>query len=59
MVIYISLKYAKNTYANPQMIMTIQAPNAREFEEYVETHGKQIIDFFTKAELNKIGRAHV
>lgn len=49
----VSLKYAKNTYANPQMIMTIQAPNAREFEEYVETHGKQIIDFFTKAEMNR------
>ncbi len=48
-----SFKYAKDVYASPQMIMTIQAPNAKEFETFVEQNKQQIIDFFTKAEMNR------
>ena len=40
-----SFKYAKDVYANPQMILTIQAPNEEEFEKFV--------DFFTRAEMNR------
>lgn len=35
-----SFKYAKDVYANPQMILTIQAPNEEEFEKFVEENKK-------------------
>jgi len=47
------LKYSRDSYSSPQMIMTIQAPDEKSFEEYVSKNGKTIIDFFTKAEMNR------
>lgn len=35
------------------MIMTIQSPNQEEFAEYVSKNGQVIIDFFTRAEMNR------
>ena len=40
-------------YANPQMILTIQAPNEEEFEKFVKENRNTIIDFFTRAEMNR------
>ena len=48
-----SFKYAKDVYAAPQMILTIQAPNEEEFEKFVEENKKTIVDFFTRAEMNR------
>lgn len=39
------LKFSRDVYASPQMIMTIQAPNEDEFEEFVAKNSKVIIDF--------------
>lgn len=47
------LKYLRNTYAVPQMILTIQAPDEQSFAQFVEKNGQVIIDFFTKAEMNR------
>lgn len=47
------IKYARDVYASPQMIMTIQAPNEEEFEKYVAANKQTIIDFFVKAEMNR------
>ena len=47
------LKYSRDVYAQPQMIMRIQAPNEKEFEEFVTKSKQTIIDFFVKAEMNK------
>ncbi len=47
------LKYTRDVYASPQMIMTIQAPNKQEFGLYVEKNAQVIIDFFTKTEMNR------
>lgn len=47
------LKYSRDSYASPQMIMTIQAPDEASFEEYVTKNGQVILDFFTKAEMNR------
>lgn len=47
------LKYARDVYASPQMIMTIQAPNEEEFETFVDENKQTIIDFFVKAEMNR------
>ena len=47
------LKYSRDSYASPQMIMTIQAPDEKSFEEFVTANGQVIIDFFTRAEMNR------
>ena len=46
-------KYIRDAYSSPQMIMTIQSPNQEEFAEYVSKNGQVIIDFFTRAEMNR------
>lgn len=47
------LKYTRDVYAAPQMIMTIQAPNEEELADYVTKNRQVIIDFFVKAEMNR------
>ena len=46
-------KYVRDAYASPQMILTIQSPNLKEFSEYVSSHSQVIVDFFTRAEMNR------
>lgn len=45
--------YASNVYAEPQAVLTIQAPNEKELETFVEENSGVIIDFFTRAEMNR------
>lgn len=47
------LKYSRDVYAKPQMIMRIQAPNEVEFKEFVTENRQTIIDFFVRAEINR------
>lgn len=47
------LKYAKDVYASPQVILTIQAPDEESFQTFVEQQSQTIVDFFTKAEMNR------
>lgn len=46
-------RYAKDVYAAPQTILTIQAPDEASFADFVETNRQLIIDFFTHAEINR------
>lgn len=46
-------KFSRDVYAAPQIIMTIQAPNALKFKNFVSENHDVIIDFFTRAELNR------
>lgn len=46
-------KYAKDVYASPQTILTIQAPDEASFEQFVLENRQTIIDFFTHAEMNR------
>ncbi|WP_368142979.1 DUF4837 family protein [Bacteroides cellulosilyticus] len=46
-------KYAKDVYAAPQTILTIQAPDEASFEQFVTENKQTIIDFFTRAEMNR------
>ena len=46
-------KFARNVYSYPQMIMTLQAPDEESLAKYVEDNAQSIIDFFTKAEMNR------
>lgn len=45
--------YANDMYAEPQTVLTIQAPNEAEFETFVEENRQVIVDFFTRAEMNR------
>lgn len=46
------MKYQRNVYATPQMVMTVQAPDAKSLAEFVNANAETIVDFFTKAEMN-------
>lgn len=46
-------KFTRDVYSAPQMIMTLQSPSKQELAEYLEKNGQAIIDFFTKAEMNR------
>jgi len=47
------IKFTRDLFASPQMIMTIQAPDEKSFEEFVTRNKQVIIDFFVKAEMNR------
>lgn len=47
------LKYGKDIFSSPQMIMTIQTPSREDFNAYMEKNGQVIVDFFTKAEMSR------
>lgn len=46
-------QYAKDVYAAPQSILTIQAPDEASFAKFVTENTQVIIDFFTHAEMNR------
>jgi hypothetical protein len=46
-------KHAKDVYAAPQTILSIQAPTEEEFQKFVEERQQDIISFFTRAEMNR------
>lgn len=46
-------KFSRDVYAAPQIVMTIQAPNALKFNNFVMENHDAIIEFFTRAELNR------
>ncbi|NDW13379.1 DUF4837 family protein [Bacteroides sp. 214] len=48
-----SFKTAYNTYAAPQAILTIQAPDEKVLAEFVEENKQVVIDYFTRAEMNR------
>lgn len=47
------LKFARDVYAYPQMVMTLQAPDEASLAQYVEDNAQSIINFFTRAEMNR------
>ena len=46
-------KFTRDEYATPQVVLKIQSPNAKDFQEYVSKHAQTIIDFFTTNEMNR------
>lgn len=46
-------KFSRDVYAAPQIILTIQAPNVLKFNNFIAENHDAIIDFFTRAELNR------
>ena len=53
--IYTQAKFTtgSDVYAEPQSVLTIQAPNEEELKTFVEENKQAIIDYFTRAEMNR------
>lgn len=49
----VKFKFTRDMKASPQMVMTIQAPSEQAFADYVGKHKQTIVDFFTRAEMNR------
>ncbi len=47
------MTYEYDVYAHPQAVLNIQAPDEKSFEEYVTRHTQTIVNFFTRAEMNR------
>lgn len=45
-------KFTRDEFSTPQIILTIQSPSAKEFEEFVTKNAETIIQFFTANEMN-------
>lgn len=47
------IKFSRDVYSSPQMVMTMQAPDSKSLMSYLGEHGQEVIDFFTRAEMNR------
>lgn len=47
------MKFSRNVYSDPQIIMTMQAPDDKSLINFIRQNGDNIVDFFTKAEMNR------
>lgn len=50
------MKFVRNVYAKDQVILRIRSGSKDDFAHYVSEHGQDIIDFFTKMEMNRLCR---
>lgn len=47
------IKYSRDVFAQPQVILTIQSPDEDDFAAFVKTHTQSIVDFLTRVEMNR------
>lgn len=47
------MRFARDVYARPQVVLTIQSPNEADFADFVENNTQSIIDFIVKVEMNR------
>ena len=48
------MKFVRNVYADEQVILRINSQSKEAFVQFVEEHRQDIIDFFTKMEMNRL-----
>lgn len=46
-------KFTRDVYAQPQVVLTIQSPNEKDFAAFVQKNAQSIIDFLVKMEMNR------
>ncbi len=46
--------FTRDLNAHDQIVLTIQSPSVSDFEDFCFMHGNDIIDFFTKMEMNRL-----
>ena len=49
-----SLHFVRDQYALEQIIMTLTSPSANDMADFCFDHGEEIVDFFTKMEMNRL-----
>ena len=47
------MKFTRDVYAQPQVVLTIQSPNEKDFAAFVQKNAQSIIDFLVKMEMNR------
>ena len=47
------MKFTCDVYARPQVVLTIQSPNEKDFAAFVKKNSRSIIDFLVKVEMNR------
>lgn len=48
------MKYARDVYSQPQVVITFQSPNEDDLAAYLKKNSEAIIDFITKMEMNRL-----
>lgn len=48
------IKYARDVYASPQVVLTIQSPSEEDLAVYVGRNSQKIVDFLVKVEMNRL-----
>ncbi len=47
------MKFTRDVYARPQVVLTIQSPDEGDFAAFVRKNTQSIVDFLTKVEMNR------
>lgn len=47
------MKYERNVFSDPQVILSIQSPSQEDCAEFLNKHGQEIIDFFVRIEFQR------
>lgn len=48
------MKYSRDVYAQPQVVITFQSPNEEELAAYLKKNAQTIVDFLNKMEMNRL-----
>lgn len=48
------MKFARNVYSHPQIVLTFHSPSEEDFAAYVKKNAQSIIDFLVKTEMNRL-----
>ncbi len=48
------MKFSRDVYSHPQVVLTIQSPNEADFARFVTRNTENIVDFFVKVEMNRL-----
>lgn len=48
------MKYTRDVYSQPQVVLTFQSPSEEELAVYLKEHTEDIIDFLVKTEMNRL-----
>ncbi|MCD8318927.1 MAG: DUF4837 family protein [Paraprevotella sp.] len=48
------MKFSRDVFSYPQIILTIQSPNEKDFAKFVKQNAQNIIDFWGRVEINRL-----
>ncbi|MBQ6051335.1 MAG: DUF4837 family protein [Bacteroidaceae bacterium] len=48
------MKFMRDKYAMDQIVLTINSPSDKDFQDFCKAHSQDIVDFLTKMEMNRL-----